>query len=99
MWEGSDKGRIREVYDTVNYLRPGRSSLMSRGLFTMLDVAAVGLRRNDPTAHERQAKEGYIKGVAANRPAVTLRIRTAKQAHPLHQGKTVTGLLTWQRDT
>jgi molybdopterin/thiamine biosynthesis adenylyltransferase len=40
--DGADKGRIREVCGTVNYLRPGRSSLMSRGLFTMADVAAAG---------------------------------------------------------
>ena len=68
--EGPDKGRIREVCGTVNYLRPGRSSLMSRGLFTMADVAAAGLRRNDPAAHARQVEDGYIRGVAANRPAV-----------------------------
>jgi molybdopterin/thiamine biosynthesis adenylyltransferase len=46
------KGRIREICGTVNYLRPGRSSLMSRGLFTMQEVAAAGLRRNDPAAHD-----------------------------------------------
>jgi hypothetical protein len=68
--DGADKGRIREVCGTVDYLRPGRSSLMSRGLFTMADVAAAGLRRNDPAAHAQQIKDGYIKGVAGNRPAV-----------------------------
>jgi hypothetical protein len=68
--EGPRKGRIREVCGTVNYLRPGRSSLMSRGLFTMKDVAAAGLRRNDPAAHDRQVRDGYIRGVAAHRPAV-----------------------------
>jgi hypothetical protein len=67
---GADKGRIREVCGTINYLRPGRSSLMSRGLFTMADVAAAGLRRNDPAAHEQQMEDGYIKGAASNRPAV-----------------------------
>ncbi len=67
---GADKGRIREVCGTVHYLRPGRSSLISRGLFTMADVAAAGLRRNDPAAHARQIEDGYIKGVIANRPAV-----------------------------
>jgi hypothetical protein len=61
---------IREVCGTVNYLRPGRSSLVSRGLFTMADVAAAGLRRNDPAAHDRQVEDGYIKGVAGHRPAV-----------------------------
>ena len=67
---GPDKGRIREVCGTINYLRPGRSSLMSRGLFTMKEVAAAGLRRNDPAAHARQVEDGYIKGVPAHRPAV-----------------------------
>ncbi len=67
---GSDKGRIREVCGTVHYLQPGRSSLMSRGLFTMPQVAAAGLRRNDPAAHAQQVNDGYIAGVAAHRPAV-----------------------------
>lgn len=67
---GPGRGRIREVCGTVNYLRPGRSSLMSRGLFTMSDVAAAGLRRNDPGAHAQQVKDGYIRGAAVQRPAV-----------------------------
>ncbi len=68
--DGPNKGRIREVCGTVHYLRPGRSSLMSRGLFTMEQVAAAGLRRTDPEAHAQQVKDGYIAGVAGNRPAV-----------------------------
>lgn len=67
---GPTKGRITEVCGTVNYIRPGRSSLMSRGLFTMTEVAAAGLRRNDPTAHEQNVEDGYITGVQAHRPAV-----------------------------
>ena len=67
---GANKGRIREICGTVNYLRPGRSSLISRGLFTMSDVAAAGLRRTDPTAHDQQVKDGYIAGTPARRPAV-----------------------------
>ena len=68
--EGHDAGRIREVCGTVHYLQPGRASLMSRGLFTMEQVAAAGLRRADPQAHERQVSDGYITGVQAQRPAV-----------------------------
>ncbi len=64
------KAHIREICGTVNYLRPGRSSLLSRGLFTMNDVAAAGLQRNDPDAYGRQIKDGYIKGVVGHRPAV-----------------------------
>ncbi|MGC2223816.1 MAG: ThiF family adenylyltransferase [Methylocella sp.] len=68
--EGPTKGRIRAVCGTVHYLQPGRSSLMSRGVFTMKEVAAAGLRRSDPAAHAQQVKEGYIDGIAGNRPAV-----------------------------
>jgi hypothetical protein len=68
--DGAGKGRIREVCGTIHYLQPGRSSLMSRGLFSMADVAAAGLRRTDPAAHKQQLEDGYIKGVVANRPAV-----------------------------
>ena len=64
------KAHVREICGTVNYLRPGRSSLVSRGLFTMSDVAVAGLRRNDPAAYAHQVKDGYIKGVTGHRPAV-----------------------------
>lgn len=67
---GPRKGSIREVCGTVNYLQPGLSSLISRGLFSMDDVRAAGLQRNDPSAHQRQVSEGYIAGVANHRPAV-----------------------------
>lgn len=67
---GPDKGSIREVCGTVHYIQPGRSSLMSRGAFTMDQVRAAGLLRSDPAAHAQQIRDGYIKGVQGNRPAV-----------------------------
>jgi molybdopterin/thiamine biosynthesis adenylyltransferase/proteasome lid subunit RPN8/RPN11 len=67
---GAQHGRIREVCGTIHYLKPGRSSLMSRDLFSMKDVAAAGLRRNDPEAFKRQLQDGYIRGVLGHRPAV-----------------------------
>lgn len=67
---GPSAGQITEACGTVNYLQPGRSSLVSRELFTMSDVSAASLRRQDPNAHARQIKDGYIKGVAGHRPAV-----------------------------
>lgn len=68
--EGPCAGEIREVCGTVHYLQPGKSSLMSRGLIDMNDVAAAGLARNDPTAYSQQLKDGYITGVQEQRPAV-----------------------------
>ena len=67
---GPKTGRIRDVCGTVNYLQPGRSSLMSRGLFTMDQVRAAGLLRTDPGAHEQQIRDGYIRGGQNHRPAV-----------------------------
>ncbi len=63
-------GDIKEVCGTVNYIRPGRSSLVSRDLFSITQVAAAGLARNDPMAHDRQLKDGYIRGFQGRRPAV-----------------------------
>lgn len=68
--EGPDKGQIQEVCGSVHYLKPGGSSLISRGLFTMKDVGDAGLARTDPVAHAQNVKDGYIGGVAVQRPAV-----------------------------
>lgn len=68
--DDDNKGEIKEACGTVHYIQPGKSSLMSRGLFNMSDVAAAGLRRKDPSAYEEQLKEGYIKGVHEQKPAV-----------------------------
>ena len=68
--DGEDKGRIREVCGTVHYLQPGKSSLLSRGLFTLKQVADAGLRRHDPNAHVQQVEDGYIAGAQGHRPAV-----------------------------
>ncbi len=61
---------IREVCGSVHFLQPGLSSLLSRGVFSMEDVAAAGLQRTDPKAHTQQLKDGYIRGAQQNRPAV-----------------------------
>ncbi len=68
--EGARKGEIAAVCGSVHYLKPGGSSLISRGLFTMKDVRAAGLARTDPVAHAQQIRDGYVSGVAVHRPAV-----------------------------
>ena len=67
---GKRKGEIQAICGSVHYLKPGGSSLISRGLFTLKQVAEAGLRRNDPKAHAQQIKDGYIAGVVEDRPAV-----------------------------
>lgn len=68
--DGPEKGNIRAVCGSVHYLKPGGSSLVSRGLFTMEDVRAAGLARTDPAAHAQELQDGYVSGVAVHRPAV-----------------------------
>ena len=61
---------IEEICGTIHYVQPGRSSLVSRELFSMSDVAADGLRRRDPGAYRQQIQDGYIRGASEQRPAV-----------------------------
>ena len=68
--EGEQKGDIQAICGSVHYLKPGGSSLFSRDVFTLDEVAAAGLARNDPVAHAQQVKDGYVSGVPIARPAV-----------------------------
>lgn len=63
-------GSVDQVCGSVHYLQPGGSSLFSRGVYTMEQVRAAGLYRTDPIAYRSLLKEGYIKGVREDRPAV-----------------------------
>lgn len=63
-------GGIEQVCGTVHYLQPGRSSLLSRGVFTLEEVRAAGLKRTDPEAYKEQVKSKYIVGAQEDRPAV-----------------------------
>lgn len=68
--EGDDRGRINDILGTVNYLIPGKSSLLSRECFSLADVAAEELHKLDPVAAAQQVEDKYIKGMRVSRPAV-----------------------------
>lgn len=68
--DADGKGGIDQACGSSHYLQPGGSSLHSRGVYTMEEVRAEGLRRTDPKAYEGLLKEGYVKGVRVDRPAV-----------------------------
>ncbi len=68
--EADGRGSVDQVCGTVHYLKPGGSSLLSRHVYTLEEVRAAGLSRSDPSAYKRLRAEGYIKGVAEDRPAV-----------------------------
>lgn len=64
------KGGIDQIWATVHYLEPGKSSLRTRGVYTLDELSAASLFRKDPASYESLKKEGYIKNVNVESPAV-----------------------------
>jgi hypothetical protein len=64
------KAGVEQICGTVHYLQPDRSSLFSRGTYTMKQFAAASLKRANPQEYEKQREEKYIVGVQEDRPAV-----------------------------
>lgn len=64
------KGSVDEVCGSVHYLQSGGSSLLSRGMYTEEELRAESLRRTNPESYETLRKEGYIKNVNEEKPAV-----------------------------
>jgi hypothetical protein len=63
-------GGVNQIVGTVNYIQPGRSSLFTRGLYTMEQLRAEGMKRTNPEEYSRLLEEKYIKGVNEDKPAV-----------------------------
>lgn len=68
--DSDGKGGIEQIAGSVRYLQPGRSSLFSRGVYDMDRVNAEEIRRTNPELYRRRIKEGYLRGVDEDRPAV-----------------------------
>jgi hypothetical protein len=68
--EADGQGGISKIVGTVHYLQPGKSSLMSRGLYDAEDLKAAGLYRMYPNQFADMVKNSYIKNINVNRPAV-----------------------------
>jgi hypothetical protein len=68
--QADGSGGVAAVAGAVHYLQPGRSSLLSRGVYSMAQVEAEEMRRVNPELYRRQLGEGYITGVLEDRPAV-----------------------------
>lgn len=63
-------GGIDQIGGAVHYLQPGGSSLLSRGVYDLDRVNAEEIRRTDPELYRRRIREGYLRGVDEDRPAV-----------------------------
>jgi hypothetical protein len=68
--EADGAGGVDQVCGSVHYLKPGGSSLLSRHVYSSEQLRAAGLKRTDPDGYRDLLAEGYIKGVAEDRPAV-----------------------------
>lgn len=70
--------RIAEVYGRVDYVYPGGSSLMDRGVYDAALLEAEYLARTAPNALAEKIADGYLRGVAEEAPGViTLNMRAA----------------------
>lgn len=68
--DADGNGGIAAIAGAVHYLQPGRSSLLSRNVYSMPRVEAEELRRTNPQMYREQVKQGYLRGVDEDRPAV-----------------------------
>lgn len=68
--DADGKGGINAINGSVHYFQPGRSSLLSRGVYTPEQLTSAGNLRKDPERYKSLLKEKYLKGVEVDSPAV-----------------------------
>ena len=68
--DADGKGSVSYVGAQIDYLQPGKSSLMSRGSVHVEDAAAELERLCNPEMYEQHRREHYVRNVKVDRPAV-----------------------------
>lgn len=68
--EADGNGGVSVICGSVHYLQPGKSSLLSRGVYTIDDLKAAGQIRTNPNEYRKLLKNAYIKNINVDRPAV-----------------------------
>ncbi len=68
--EANGLGGINQIVASVHYVQPGKSSLITRGMFDMDDVKASSQYRKCPEEFLELRKNAYIKNVNVDSPAV-----------------------------
>ena len=68
--EADGHGGINKICASVNYLQPGKSSLITRGVYNIDDLRASSQFRKNPEEYENLKKNSYIKNININSPAV-----------------------------
>ncbi|MCD9126918.1 ThiF family adenylyltransferase [Luteimonas fraxinea] len=62
--------KIANIAGRIDFVQPGRSTLLDRGVYSPERLAAEDLRKQNPEAFEQQVKEGYMPGSHEEAPAV-----------------------------
>ncbi|MDO9399673.1 MAG: ThiF family adenylyltransferase [bacterium] len=68
--DADGNGGITKISGAVHYIQPACSSLMSRGVFTPIELSSHSLFRTDPEEFKDQLERGYIRNVNVDNPAV-----------------------------
>lgn len=68
--DADGKGNVESIWINVHTLQPGGSSLKSRGFYDAEDLKAAAMYRANPEEYKRLRKDGYIRGVDVDSPAV-----------------------------
>ena len=63
-------GGVDQVVAASNYIQPGCSTLMSRGIYSIDVLHAETILLEDPEGYLFLKEEGYIQGIKVERPAV-----------------------------
>lgn len=73
-----DSVAIADVCGRIDYVQPGGSTLLDRGVYDPISLRAEYLRRVAPEAHIEEVQAGYLKGIAEHAPSViSLNMRAA----------------------
>ena len=68
--DADGKGGVESINGAIHYIKPGGSSLLSRGVYSQADLEAAMMKKHTPELYEERAKQGYIRGVRVDQPAV-----------------------------
>lgn len=68
--EADGIGGISKICGSAHYLQPGKSSLLTRGVYNLDDLKASGQFRKNPEEYKNLLKNSYVKNINVERPAV-----------------------------
>jgi len=68
--EANGSNGIKQICGSVHYIQPCKSSLLTRGVYTIDDLRASSQFRKNPIEFENLKKNSYIKNINVNNPAV-----------------------------